>query len=88
MRCLPFALVRGPLLGGITREARQDTQRNRGCSSCGEQIPVQRDRPDQTVRCPACARWQRITVTEEPPWRLTAASAEAIRRTRRWLRHL
>jgi hypothetical protein len=46
------------------------------------------DKGEQTVHCPTCARWQRVTVGEEVPWRLSAASAEALRQTCRWLRRL
>jgi hypothetical protein len=46
------------------------------------------DKTEQTVRCQSCARWQRVTVTEEAAWHLTPASAEALRRTRSWLRRL
>jgi hypothetical protein len=49
---------------------------------------IKPDRIEQTVRCPACARLQRVTAHEEDPWRLTAASAEALRRTASWLRRL
>jgi hypothetical protein len=49
---------------------------------------IKPDRSDQTVRCPGCSRLQRVTVGEEVPWRLTPASAEALRRTARWVRRL
>ncbi|HEY1933363.1 MAG TPA: hypothetical protein VGG99_15225 [Acetobacteraceae bacterium] len=44
------------------------------------------DRADRSIRCTSCLRVQRVTSDEEPPWRLTAASAEALRRTRSWVR--
>lgn len=88
MRGLPFALARGPLFAEIIREARQDPYRNALCTCCGARMPIQPDREEQDVRCPTCTRWQRVTVREETPWRLTAASAEALRRTGRWLRRL
>jgi hypothetical protein len=43
---------------------------------------------EQTVRCPGCARWQRVMQREETPWHLTAGAAEALRRTRSWIRRL
>jgi hypothetical protein len=49
---------------------------------------IEPERLEQTVRCPACARWQRVVAREEVPWRLTAAAAEALRRTRSWVRRL
>jgi hypothetical protein len=49
---------------------------------------IQPDRIEQTVRCPGCARWQLVTICEEAPWRLSAASVEALRRTRSWIRRL
>jgi hypothetical protein len=49
---------------------------------------IKPDRADQTVRCPGCARWQRVTVREEIPWRLSAAAAERLRRTASWVRRL
>jgi hypothetical protein len=88
MRCLPFIMTRGPLFSQIIREARQDPRRNRLCNCCGARMLIEPDRTDQTVRCPACARWQRVTVVEEPVWRLSASSAEALRRTRSWVRRL
>jgi len=44
------------------------------------------DRSEQMVRCPACLRIQRVTEHGEVPWRLTPASAEALRRTKSWMR--
>jgi hypothetical protein len=88
MRGLPFALAAGALFSEVISAANNDTRRSTLCGCCGSRMPIQPDRSDQTVRCPACARWQRVTVGEEAPWRLTAASAEALRRTGRWLRRL
>jgi hypothetical protein len=88
MRCLPFVMTRGPLFAQIIREARQDPRRNSLCSCCGARMLIEPDRTDHTVRCPACARWQRVTVNEEPAWRLSPSSAEALRRTRSWVRRL
>ena len=88
MRALPFTMTRGPLLAQVMREARQDPGRNALCGSCGGRMPIKPDMPEQTVRCPSCMRWECVTVAEEVPWRLTAASAEALRRTGRWLRRL
>ncbi len=88
MKGLPFTMTRGPLLAQVMHEARQDPGRNALCGSCGARMPIQPDLTEQTVRCPSCMRLERVTVTEEVPWRLTAASAEALRRTGRWLRRL
>ena len=88
MRGLPFAMVSDPLFAQVVREANADPRRSTMCNCCGARMPILPDRAEQSVRCPTCARWQRITVTEEVPWRLSVASAEALRRTRRWLRHL
>jgi hypothetical protein len=88
MKCLPFALIRGALFAQIIRDAYQDPRRHSLCSCCGSRMLIKPDRTDQTVRCPACARWQRVTVREEVPWRLTAGSAEALRRTASWVRRL
>jgi hypothetical protein len=88
MKYLPLVLTRGPLLTQVIREASQDPRRYRLCGCCGARMLIKPDRIEQTVRCPACARLQRVTVREEDPWRLTAASAEALRRTASWLRRL
>ena len=87
MKYLPLAMTRGPLLAQLIRDASKDPRRHGLCGCCGARMPIKPDRSDQTVRCPACTRLQRVTVAEEAPWRLTAASAEALRRTARWLRH-
>jgi len=43
-------------------------------------------RDDQEVRCHACLRLQPAAQQREMPWRLTAAAAEALRRTKSWPR--
>jgi hypothetical protein len=86
MKYLPLVMTRGPLLAQAIRDAYQDPRRHRPCDCCGARMLIRPDRSDQTVCCPGCSRLQRITVAEEAPWRLTATSAEALRRTRRWLR--
>jgi DNA-directed RNA polymerase subunit RPC12/RpoP len=88
MRGLPFALTTGPLLAQVMREAHRDRRRFRPCSRCGTPMPIEPDRGEQTVHCPSCSRRQRVTVAEDVPWRLTASSAEALRRTGTWLRRL
>lgn len=86
MRCLPFTMTGGALLTQVVRESRQNPERSSLCACCGARMPIKLDREDQIVRCPACLRVQRVTAQEETPWRLTAASAEALRRTRSWVR--
>jgi hypothetical protein len=88
MRYVPLLMARGALLAQLMREANQDPRRRSLCACCGGRMLIEPDRVEQTVRCPACGRWQRVTVREEVPWRLTAASAEALRRTKSWLRRL
>jgi hypothetical protein len=88
MRYVPLVLARGPLLAQVMRDASQDRRRHSLCACCGARILIEPERLEQTVRCSACARWQRVVVREETPWHLTAASAEALRRTRSWLRRL
>ncbi len=88
MKCLPLVMTRGALLAQAIRDSYQDPRRHSLCSSCGSRMLIIPDRADQTVRCPGCARWQRVTVHEETPWRLSTASAEALRQTRSWLRRL
>ncbi|HME28004.1 MAG TPA: hypothetical protein VKI44_42905 [Acetobacteraceae bacterium] len=88
MRYLPFVLAGGPLLAQVIRDASRDPRRHSLCACCGARMLIEPERLDQTVRCYACARWQRVVVREETPWRLTAASAEALRRTRSWVRRL
>jgi DNA-directed RNA polymerase subunit RPC12/RpoP len=88
MKCLPFGMIRGPLFAQILHDAHQDRRRSGLCSCCGARMAVQPDRAEQTVRCPGCARWQRVIVREETPWRLSPAAAEGLRRTKSWLRRL
>jgi hypothetical protein len=88
MRWLPLALARGPLLAQVMRDAHQDPRRHSLCACCGARMLIKPDWADQRVRCPGCARWQRVTVREEVPWRLSAAAAERLRRTASWVRRL
>jgi DNA-directed RNA polymerase subunit RPC12/RpoP len=88
MRYLPLVMARGPLLAELVRDAYQDPRRRRLCACCGAPMLIRPDRTEQTVRCPACSRLQHVTLREEAPWRLTAASAEALRRTASWLRRV
>jgi hypothetical protein len=88
MKYLPLVMTRGPLLAEAIRGAAQDPRRRSLCGCCGARMLVRPERPDQTVRCPGCARLQRVTPQEEAPWRLTPASAEALRRTRSWVRRV
>jgi hypothetical protein len=88
MKYLPLVMTRGPLLAQAIREAQQDPRRYSLCGCCGTRMLVKPDRSEQMVRCPGCLRLQRVTVSEEVPWRLTPTSAEALRRTGRWARRL
>jgi phage FluMu protein Com len=88
MRCLPLVMAKGALLAEAIRDSYQDPHRHSLCASCGSRMLIAPDRAEQTVRCPGCARLQRVTLHEETPWRLSAASAEALRRTKSWLRRL
>ncbi len=88
MKFLPLAMAAGPLLREVIRSAAQDPQRRTLCACCGARMVIRPDQSDQTVRCPGCSRFQRVTVEEEAPWRLTPTSAEALRLTRSWLRRL
>jgi hypothetical protein len=86
MRCLPFAMTRGKLLSQLAQEAAKDPGRHVLCGYCGASMRFTPDRRDQPVRCPGCLRLQRMAAVEEVPWRLTASAADALRRTKRWLR--
>ena len=88
MKYLPLVSVRGALLAAAIRDSYQDPRRLCLCTCCGSRMLIKPDLPDQTVRCPACSRLQRVTVSEEAPWRLTATAAEALRQTARWARRL
>jgi hypothetical protein len=86
MKCLPFVMTQGRLLAQVIRESSQDPRRHRACGCCGARMMINPDRSQQMARCPACLRVQRVTEDGEAPWRLTPASAEALRRTRSWKR--
>jgi hypothetical protein len=88
MKCLPLAMTRGPMLAQLIHDAAQDPRCHSVCNCCSARIVIKPDRSDQMVRCPACTLLQRVTVREETPWRLTATSAEALRRTKSWPRCL
>lgn len=88
MKYLPLVMTRGPLLAEVMRGIGQDPRRRTLCACCGAKMLIVPGRSDQTVRCPGCSRLQRVTTQEEAPWRLTPSSAEALRRTRSWLRRL
>jgi hypothetical protein len=86
MKYLPLVMTRGALLAQVIRESSQDPRRYRACGCCGARMAIEPDRSEQTVRCPACLRVQSVVERGEAPWRLTPASAEALRRTRSWVR--
>jgi len=86
MRYLPLLFTKGSLLSQVIREAQQDHHRQGLCSCCGARIYIRRDRPDAEIRCPACLRVQPAETGTEVPWRLTANSAEALRRIKSWPR--
>lgn len=88
MRYLPLVMTRGPLLAEAIRGATQGARSANLCGWCGSRLHTAREGHDQTVQCPGCARLQRLTAQEETPWRLTPSAAEALRRTRSWLRRL
>jgi len=86
VKCLPLVMAQGALLAQVVRDHAQDSRRHRPCGCCGAPMAIVPDRSEQTVRCPTCLRVQRVTENCEVPWRLTAASAEALRRTKSWVR--
>jgi len=88
MRYLPLALVRGPMLAQLVRDAAQDPRRQRLCGCCGARMVLTSARADQSVRCPGCLRRQPVAAESEAPWRLSASAAEALRRTKSWARWL
>lgn len=88
MRYLPLVMTRGPLLAEVMRGAAQDPRRRALCGCCGARMLIEPGRAEQTVRCPGCARWQKVAPEEETPWRLTPSAAEALRRTRSWVRRI
>jgi predicted amidophosphoribosyltransferase len=83
MKYLPLIMTRGPLLAEAMRSSISGNHHL--CGYCGTRIPAARQQP---VQCPACLRRQRIDVQEDTPWRLTPNAAEALRRSRAWLRRL
>ncbi len=86
MRYLPFSLSLGPELTQAIRSAAQDPRRRALCGYCGGSVAIEPELPVQRVRCPRCWHWQRGATAEDPPWRLSASAAAALRQTRRWLR--
>jgi hypothetical protein len=88
MKYLPLAMIRGPLLGEVIRGAALNGCSHCLCGWCGTSLRSTPERGDQTVQCPGCARQQRVTTQREEPWRLTPSAAEALRRTRSWLRRV
>jgi hypothetical protein len=86
MKCLPLAMTRGALLAQVIHDSSQDPRRYRACGCCGARMVIASDRSEQIARCPACLRVQRVTEDGDAPWHLTPASAEALRRTKSWVR--
>jgi hypothetical protein len=86
MRGLPFAFTQGSELAQAVRLAAQDPARRMVCDTCGGRIPLHRGAAGTVVRCPHCWRDQRVARVQEESWRLSAEAAEALKRTRRWLR--
>ena len=86
MKYLPLIMSRGPLLAEAVRSAVPSNHHL--CGYCGTRIPLSSAARRQPVQCPACLRRQRIECPEEAPWRLTPSAAEALRRSRTWLRRL
>ncbi len=86
MRYLPFTLSLGSELKQAIRSAAQDPRRRALCAYCGGTVAIEPDLASQRVRCPRCWHWQHVSVSEEPPWRLSASAAAALRQTRRWMR--
>ena len=88
MRYLPLVLARGPMLAQLVHDAAQDPRRWRLCGCCGVRVVLSAARADQDVRCPTCLARQPAHEDREPPWRLTAASDERLRRIKSWPRWL
>ncbi|HVZ10731.1 hypothetical protein [Rhodopila sp.] len=88
MKYLPLAMTRGVLLAEAIRGSVAGAPASGLCGWCGSAIPAGLARAGRIVRCPGCARRQAVPAVEEVPWRLDAASAEALRRTRTWLRRV
>jgi hypothetical protein len=88
VKYLPLVMTRGPLLAEAIRGAAQDPRRRCLCGDCGARMLIQPGLSEQKVRCPGCARLQRVSAQDEAPWRLTPSAVEALRRTRSWVRRL
>ena len=86
MRYLPLAMTQGALLAEAIRGAACGSRMADPCGWCGTRLRVGRPGDGQTVRCPGCLRVQPAMTQEDTPWRLTPGAAEALRRTRTWLR--
>jgi hypothetical protein len=86
MRFLPLAMTQGPLLAEAVRDAAGGSRRIDPCGWCGTRLHGGRTGAGQSVRCAVCLRVQPVMVHDDTPWRLTPAAAEALRRTRTWLR--
>ncbi len=86
MRCLPFTLSLGSEFKQVIRSAAQDPRRRALCAYCGGTVAIEPELAVQRVRCPRCWHWQHVSASEEPPWRLSASAAAALRQTRRWMR--
>jgi tRNA(Ile2) C34 agmatinyltransferase TiaS len=88
VRYLPITRIRAPLLAEVIQGAADDPRGRTLCGWCGTRMRIGPGPAGREARCPCCARQQRGADKEELPWRLDPASAEALRRTRRWLRRL
>jgi predicted amidophosphoribosyltransferase len=86
MRFLPLAMTMGSLMSEAIRDASQGSRRRALCACCGANLPNIHARPQQELRCPGCARWQRIPSEDETPGRLSPTAMEALRRARAWPR--
>jgi hypothetical protein len=87
MKYLPLVMTRGPLLA----EAMQATALGDHailCGYCGARTVSASASRRQRVQCPGCLRRLHIEAPEETPWRLTPLAADALRRSRTWLRRL
>ncbi len=86
MKYLPIGRIRAPLLAEVIQAAADDPRGRIVCGWCGTRVRV--GPAGRETRCPGCARQQSVADADERPWRLDPASAEALRRTRQWLRRL
>lgn len=86
MKYVPVFIARGPMLAQLVRNSAQDPRQRRLCSCCGARVVLTSARADQVVRCPDCQRANAVAERGDTPWRLTTASAEALRRTKSWAR--